>query len=190
VVVCHGYLANLAFMEIPWAADLTRLGLGALFLDRRGHGRSGGTLWPRPAQSQRLDDLEPDVAAAITYLSVEQPLIDPTRIALLGHSDGATAAITAASRDWNVRATVAVSASVAPWQFVNHIAPQNLLLVYGAADSFVLNDTDGALIARGTRGYLTGAGSFGDLADGAGVASSVFRAAATSTSHTTPARGS
>ena len=52
VVVCHGYLANLAFMEMPWAADLTRLGLAVLFLDRRGYGRSGGTLWPRAAVSQ------------------------------------------------------------------------------------------------------------------------------------------
>ncbi len=165
VVVCHGYLANLAFMEIPWAADLTRLGLAVLFLDRRGHGRSGGLLWPRPASGRRLDDLEPDIAAAVAYLRA-QPFVDPQRIGLLGHSDGATAAITAASADWDIRATAAVSASVAPWDLVNHVAPQNLLLVYGADDHFVLHDTDRALIGRGTRGYVAGPGDFGDLADG------------------------
>jgi len=167
VVVCHGYLANLAFMEIPWVKELTRLGVAALFIDRRGHGRSGGTLWPRPAaEAATLDELEPDIGAALSYLRSRQPLIDSTRIALLGHSDGASAAITAASADWNIRATIAVSASVAPWQVVNHVAPQNLLLVYGAEDHFVLNDTDRALIARGTRGYLAGPGDFGDLTDG------------------------
>jgi dienelactone hydrolase len=166
VVVCHGYLANLAFVEIPWAADLTRLGFATLFIDRRGHGISGGTLWPHAPTNQDVDDLEPDIAAALAYLRSLQPLIDPARIGVLGHSDGATAAITAASADWDVRATVAVSASVAPWDLVNHVAPQDLLLVYGADDHFVLNDTDGALIARGTRGYLAGPGHFGHIADG------------------------
>jgi len=64
VVVCHGYLANLAFLEIPWAADLTHLGAAALFLDRRGHGRSNGSYWPR-TNAQPLNQLEPDLAAAI-----------------------------------------------------------------------------------------------------------------------------
>jgi len=166
VIVCPGYLANLAFVEIPWAADLTRLGFAALFLDRRGHGMSGGALWPTPASDKGLDDLEPDVAKAVAYLRSQHGLIDPARIALLGHSDGATAAITAAAADWDVRATVAVSASVAPAEFVNHIAPQNLLLVYGAEDHFVLKQTDSALIAHGTRGYLAAPGRFGDLASG------------------------
>jgi predicted esterase len=167
VVVCHGYLANLAFMELPWAADLTRLGFAALVLDRRGHGRSGGELWPRPVISGKLDDREPDVAAAVAYLRA-QPLVDPARIALLGHSDGATAAIIAASADWEVRATVAVSASVAPWEYVNHIAPQNLLLVYGADDRFVLDNTDSALIKHATRDILAGPGELGDPAEGSG----------------------
>jgi len=165
VIVCHGYLANLAFVEIPWAADLTRLEFAALLLDRRGHGMSGGTLWPRD-RSEKLDDWEPELAAAIGYLRDRSPLIDPARIGLLGHSDGATAALIAASADWDVRATVAVSASIAPLEFVNHVAPQNLLLVYGAEDRFVLGQTDRLLIARGTRGYLDGPGSRGEFGDG------------------------
>jgi dienelactone hydrolase len=165
VIVCHGYLANLAFVEIPWAADLTRLGFAALFVDRRGHGTSGGTVWPR-RRSDKLDEWEPELAAAIGYLRGSSPVIDPNRIALLGHSDGATAALIAASADWDVRATVAVSASVGPLEFVNHVAPQNLLLVYGAEDRFVLGQTDRLLIARGTRGYLDGPGSTGEFGDG------------------------
>jgi hypothetical protein len=65
-------------------------------------------------------------------------------------SDGASAAIIVASADWGIRATVAV----APWQLVHHAVPQNLLLVYGEADGFVVHETDSTLISRGTRGYL------------------------------------
>jgi dienelactone hydrolase len=165
VVVCHGYLANRAFMEIPWAADLTGLGMAALFLDRRGHGRSGGTLWPARERSARLDDLEPDTAAAFVFLrSLAE--IDPERVALLGHSDGGTAVLNAGSADWEVRASVVLGASVAPFQFVNHVAPQNLLLLYGDADRFVADYTDRLLIRRATRGYLVGPGRVGDFADG------------------------
>jgi hypothetical protein len=167
VVVCPGYLANLGFMEIPWAADITRLGAAALVVDRRGQGRSGGALWPRGPQSAQLREMEPDIAAGIVYLRA-QTMIDPTRIAILGHSDGATAAIAAAAADWDIRATIAISASVAPSGFVNHVAPRNLLLVYGEGDHFVLDNTDADLVWRATRGYLAGPGSLGDIQAGDG----------------------
>lgn len=166
VVVCHGYLANLGFMEVPWAADLTHLGAAAFLLDRRGHGWSGGTWWPPAHPSQRLLDADPDIRAAIASLRSRTPLIDPDRIALLGHSDGATGVIMAASADWEVRATVSLSASAVPWEFVNHVAPANLLLLYGAEDRFVLAHTDQFLISSATRGYLEGEGMVGQLGDG------------------------
>ncbi|MFI5397560.1 MAG: alpha/beta hydrolase [Candidatus Binatia bacterium] len=167
VVVCPGYLANLAFMESPWAADLTHLGAVVFLLDRRGQGRSGGSWWPAtPSTTQRLFNADPDILAAITYLRSRTPLVDPDRIALLGHSDGGTGVIMAASADWDVSATVSLSASVAPWEFVNHEAPANLLLLYGAEDRFVLQNTDQRLIASATRGYLEGEGMVGQLRDG------------------------
>ena len=165
VVVAHGYLANLSFLEIPWAADLTHLGAAALFVDRRGHGRSGGGLFPPTAAAEGKPQ-EPELAAAVQYLRSRAPAIDPDRIAILGHSDGGTAALSAASADWEIASTVAISASVAPWDAVNHVAPQNLLLVYGENDSFILHDTDRVLIGSATRGYLDGAGQVGALADG------------------------
>ena len=168
VVVCHGYMGNAGFLEVPWTEDLTHLGLVALFVDRRGHGMSGGAWWPPPATDPppRLADLDPDIHAAVAYLRAQAPLIDPARIALLGHSDGGTAAIIAASADWNIAATVALSASVAPWEYVNHVAPSNLLLIYGADDRFVLADTDLFLIDAATRGYLHGEGQVGAFDDG------------------------
>ena len=167
VVVCHGYLANSGFLENPWAADLTNLGIAALFIDRRGHGQSPGAWWPPERHAAlTLDDLYPDIRAAVSYLRAQAPLIDPQRIGLLGHSDGGTGVLMAASADWQVAATVSVSASVAPWEFVNHRAPRNLLLLYGREDRFILNDTDVLLLQSATRGYLDREGEAGRIADG------------------------
>lgn len=166
VIVSHGYLANLGFVEIPWAEDLNNLGVVALFIDRRGHGWSGGRLWPSRNPRAQLRDASPEIAAAVSYLRSRAPLVDPSRIALVGHSDGATSAILAASADWDIAATVSLSASAAPWQFVNHVAPANLLLLYGADDRFILEHTDRLLIQSATRGYLDDAGSVGDISDG------------------------
>ncbi len=167
VVVIPGYLGNVGFVETPWAADLTHLGSVALFLDRRGQGHSRGAWWPPPQNDTRhLRELTPDIAAAVAYLRSRAPLVDPTRVALLGHSDGGTGAIVAASADWELAATVALSASVAPWEYVNHLAPRNLLLLYGGEDQFILAETDRLLIRAATRSYLDGEGQLGSLLDG------------------------
>lgn len=169
VVVCHGYLANLGFMESPWAADLAKIGVVSLFIDRRGHGRSGGTWWPADEHTDSdngLTGASLDVAAAVDYLRGRGDLVDPDRIALLGHSDGGTAVLMRGSADWRIPATVSLGASMAPWRFVNHFAPSNLLLIYGAEDHFVLRQTDRFLIRSATRGYLDGAGAVGEMANG------------------------
>lgn len=165
VVVSHGYLANLGFMEIPWAADLTHLGIVALFLDRRGHGWSEGQWWSRPPTGD-YDRGRTDLAEAVAHLRTQVPVVDPERIGIIGHSDGGTAAIVEASLDWNIRTTIALSASAAPWELVNHVVPQDLLLLYGTEDGFVLHDTDVMLISNATRGYLEGPGIYGHLDDG------------------------
>lgn len=162
VVITHGYLANLAFMEVPWAADLAAIGAATLFIDRRGHGRSVGTgSMPHGEGTHSL--LPPDLAAALGHAR-RHSRIDPERIALLGHSDGATSALVAASADPRIVATVAISASVAPARIVNHVTPRDLLLVYGEADRYVLHDTDLHLIRAATRGVLAGPGSATTLA--------------------------
>lgn len=166
VLVLHGYLANGRFLEVPWAEDLTRLGVVSLFLDRQGYGRSDGEWWRRGSPQERLQDLYPDIRRAIAYLRDMRPEVDGSRVALLGHSDGATGSLVAASADWDVAATVALSSSVAPSQYVNHVAPRNLLMIYGEDDHFILNETDALLIQRATRGVLENQGRVGALSAG------------------------
>jgi len=168
VIVSHGFLASGAFMHVPWAADITHLGAAALVLDRWGHGTSDGTWWPaadRP-EIRTAADLAPDLSAALAHLRGLAPRIDPWRIALLGHSDGGTASLLAGSADWDVRATVALSPSAAPWEFLNHVAPRNLLLMFGGDDDLVPTASRALMIGAATRGYLAGPGEYGVSARG------------------------
>lgn len=167
VVVIHGYLANSGFLEVPWAADLSGLSIISLFIDRAGHGRSDGRWWPPDDRAAPpLSELYPDIRAALASLRTRAPLVDPSRIGLVGHSDGGTGAMMVASADWDVAATVSLSASVAPWEYVNHVVPRNLLLLYGRDDRFILADTDVLLAKNATRGYLGGEGEVGSMGDG------------------------
>lgn len=167
VLVAHGYLASVRFMLVPWAADITALGAAALFIDRPGHGDSDGQLWPRPppVEVRDPDELAPDLAAAISYARRLGPRIDPARVALLGHSDGGTAVLLAASTDWDVRATVAISPAAAPYELLNHIAPRDLLIIFGSGDSIVPPALRALLIRAATRGDLDGPGRSGAHAD-------------------------
>lgn len=86
------------------AAVLARHGYGALMVDPRGQGRSGGRAmdigWPG----------ERDLTAAVSFLQ-HQPGVDPNRIAVLGLSMGGEAAIGAAAADNAIRAVVAEGAT-------------------------------------------------------------------------------
>lgn len=76
------------------ADALTRAGVAVLRLDDRGVGGSTGSL-----ETAATVDLARDTAAAIDWLA-KQPGIDPTRIGLLGHSEGGLIApMLATSRD-------------------------------------------------------------------------------------------
>jgi alpha-beta hydrolase superfamily lysophospholipase len=70
------------------AAVLARHGYGALLLDGRGHGRSGGHTMDFGWWGGR------DIAAAMSFLD-HQPGIRPGKIALLGESMGGEQAIAA-----------------------------------------------------------------------------------------------
>jgi dienelactone hydrolase len=86
------------------AAVLAGHGYGALLLDNRGHGRSGGigmdVGWFATI----------DVAAAIAYLET-RPDVDASKVGVVGLSMGGEQAITAAASNRSIRAVVAEGAT-------------------------------------------------------------------------------
>ena len=79
------------FVDI--ADTLLAAGFAVLRLDDRGVGASSGR-----ADGATTEDFARDAAAAVTWLR-GQPRVDPERIALVGHSEGALVALLVARRD-------------------------------------------------------------------------------------------
>jgi len=106
VVVMHGWGANASLMQ-GCLEPLHAAGLAVLLLDARCHGRSDGesfTSLPRFAE---------DIEAGLMWLQ-RQPQVDPKRLAVIGHSVGAGAALLAATRRSEVQAVVSISAFAHP----------------------------------------------------------------------------
>ena len=150
VIIAHGFSGSTPFM-LGFAQPLARAGYGVMLLDFDGHG----------AARTRLDDgsLQRNLDAAYAAL-LAQPEIDPARVALLGHSMGSGAVMSAAIADaGRYRATVAVSPTGAA---VSPESPRNLLLMAGTLEpQFAANGRD--LLARA-------GGANDDLAGGRGRA--------------------
>lgn len=75
------------------AGALARAGLLVVRFDKRGYGQSGGR-----SESATITDYADDVRTVMRWLA-ERDDVDPKRIAVVGHSDGAWVALLAASRD-------------------------------------------------------------------------------------------
>jgi dipeptidyl aminopeptidase/acylaminoacyl peptidase len=106
VLVMHGWGANAALM-LPALPPLHEAGHAVLLLDARCHGESDGedfTSMPRFAE---------DIASGLDWLTV-QAGVDPTRLAVIGHSVGAGAALLCAGRRDDVRAVVSLAAFAHP----------------------------------------------------------------------------
>ncbi len=102
VIVMHGWGGNAAMM-LPLARPLHDAGFATLFVDARCHGASdddGFASLPRFAE---------DIEHAFEWLAARAD-VDAGRVALLGHSVGAGAALLAASRLPGVMAVASVAA--------------------------------------------------------------------------------
>jgi pimeloyl-ACP methyl ester carboxylesterase len=80
------------------AGAIANAGFAVLRYDKRGVGQSGGR-----TESASLADFAEDVRAAVKMLS-DRKDIDPKRIAVIGHSEGAAIALLAASKDKRIAA--------------------------------------------------------------------------------------
>lgn len=105
-VVLHGWGGSAADMA-PIVGPLAEAGIHTLLLDARCHGRSDDadfTSMPRFAE---------DVQAGVRWLR-DQPLVDPERVLLVGHSVGAGACLLAARDDARIVAVVSLSSMADP----------------------------------------------------------------------------
>jgi pimeloyl-ACP methyl ester carboxylesterase len=106
VLVMHGWGAN-ASMMLPSVAPMTSAGFAVLLLDARCHGASDDeafTSLPRFSQ---------DIEAGLDWLA-GQPQVDAKKLAVLGHSVGAGAALLSATRRDDIQAVVSISAFAHP----------------------------------------------------------------------------
>jgi pimeloyl-ACP methyl ester carboxylesterase len=106
VLVMHGWGANASLM-LPALAPLHNAGFAVLLIDARCHGLSDDepfTSLPRFAE---------DIETGLDWLHL-QANIDPLRLAVMGHSVGAGAALLCATRRPDIRAVVSLSAFAHP----------------------------------------------------------------------------
>ena len=85
------------------AAALAKAGYLAVRYDKRGFGQSGGR-----AESATLTDYAEDVRAVMRWLD-DRKDVDPKRIAVAGHGEGAWVALLAASRERKLAAVVSMA---------------------------------------------------------------------------------
>ena len=120
IVMAHGYSADRASMS-GMARSLARAGYAVLSLDLRGHG----------SNTHRFEgDLRDDFDTAVDWAETS-PYVDGERIAVLGHSMGAGAALDFASIDPRPKAVVPVSGG---WAVNDAVTPANTLLLVASGD--------------------------------------------------------
>lgn len=152
VVVAHGFAGSKQLM-LGFANALARAGYAVMLFDFDGHGAARGRLDAEGEALQRNLTVARDALVA-------RPEVDPARIALLGHSMGSGAVMTAAIDSPEAySATTAVSPTGAA---VTLESPRNLLLMAGSLEPRFLENARELLADAG--------GPNGDLSNGLGRA--------------------
>ncbi|HEY9663675.1 MAG TPA: alpha/beta fold hydrolase, partial [Allocoleopsis sp.] len=137
VLVAHGFAGSKQLM-LGYGHVLAHAGYAVMLWDFDGHGANGTRL-------QRYE-LQQNLDVALQAL-LEQPQVDPDRLALLGHSMGSGIVMNAGIRNSNrFAATVAVSPTGAN---VTPQAPQNLQLQAGSGEGGFVRNAEGLLAQAG-----------------------------------------
>lgn len=153
---------------------LTRRGIAVLRYDDRGIGESTGDFG-----SATTPDFASDALAAVAYLKT-RPEIDPERIGLLGHSEGAIVVPIAANRSEDVAFAVLLAGTgvngrellVMQAKAINRAAGLNEAVVEQRSTvqtrllDVVATATDDSVAAQQARKILAEAGLTGEAADG------------------------
>jgi dienelactone hydrolase len=154
VVIAHGVAGSRQLM-LGYAYTLAHAGYAVLLFDFGGHGAN-----PNPFSR---GSLQGDLDTAYSVL-IEQGEVDPSRLALLGHSMGSGVVMAAGIRNpERYAAVVAISPTGAN---VTPDVPRNLLLMAGSAEP--------QFVANAERLLAAGGGPNDDLAGGRGRALTVI----------------
>lgn len=148
VLVAHGFAGSKQLM-LGYGYTFAQAGYASLLWDFSGHGAN-----PTPLN---MKTLQPDLEVAYQALT-EQPEVDPERLAILGHSMGSSAVMTASieQRD-RFNATIAVSPTRAA---VTAERPANLQLQAGSGE--------GQFVESARKLLQTAGGENQNLAEGKG----------------------
>lgn len=95
------------FREI--ADRMARAGFVVLRVDDRGVGESGGSM-----AEATMEDFANDLRAQVAWLRARDALVDPARIALLGHSEGGVVGPMVAADDPDIAAVVIMAGTAKP----------------------------------------------------------------------------
>lgn len=139
VVLAHGFSANKGVMS-SLARRLARGGYAVIAFDFRGHGQND-TPFPKGLSRDALLD---DMDAAVLHARTSERF-DGQRLAVAGHSMGGGVALSYASREPNVAATIGISTG---WGGDGPYAPSNALLIWAAWDPRALREGARASGAR------------------------------------------
>lgn len=110
---------------------LTKRGFGVLRLDDRGVGGSTGDVY-----QATLDDLAGDVVAAAEYLA-GRPDIDPSRISLVGHSQGGLVALLAAAKSAHIARVAMLATPMIPTRDLRSLQTESIGRSMDASDAAI-----------------------------------------------------
>jgi len=161
VVLIHGFMADRKLMSVL-ARRLTENGYAVLTIDVSGHGENPNPFGGGVGQEGSLRE---DVKQAVDYLR-SSPFVDGSRIAVMGHSMGAGAALDYATHDSSLKGAVMISGG---WQ-LGPERPKNALFIFAERDPDMIQDASPALAAHVAEVAQIELGkTYGDFAQGSAV---------------------
>lgn len=140
VVLVHGFSSDRVAMS-SLARRIAASGYAVLAIDVRGHGTNPN---PFPDGRGRPDSLAADLAAAVDHLRVS-PWVDGSKIVVMGHSMGASAALDFATRDSAIAGVVPISGGSG---MTGPQTPRNVLFIWAAGDPPRLRERAAVLAGR------------------------------------------
>ena len=140
IVLMHGFAGDRLSLS-SLARRLAGSGYAVLAIDASGHGENRN---PVHRGFVRSDTFLGDLAAAVDHLRLS-PFVDGERIAVMGHSMGAGAALDFATRDAGIDATVLISGGR---RLDGPYRPPNALFLVAEGDPVAIRDRAALLVAR------------------------------------------